>query len=90
MNWADLFNGSLEVGSFILQIGNIRRLLRDKIVRGVHWGSTAFFAGWGAWNCYFYPHLHQWFSFAGGIGITAANGTWVALAIIYTNRERTS
>jgi hypothetical protein len=83
MNLADMTNGSLELVGGLMQCANVRRLLKDKMVRGVSWPFTAFFAGWGIWNCYYYPSLGQWFSFAGGTVIVAANVIWVALAICY-------
>ena len=62
----DMINGTLELCGGLMQVANVRRLLRDKMVRGVSWPFTAFFAGWGVWNCYYYPSLDQWCSFAGG------------------------
>lgn len=80
---ADLTNGLFEVIGSILLWRNVAALLRAKEVRGVHWGATAFFTVWGVWNLYFYPHLGQWFSFAGGLSILAANTAWVVLALKY-------
>ena len=88
MSHIDLINASLELTGGLLQVANVRRLLRDKMVRGVSWPFTAFFAGWGVWNCYYYPALGQWFSFAGGLVIVGANLVWVTLAIHYSRRER--
>jgi hypothetical protein len=79
----DAINGTLELIGSALVWFNVLALWRAKQVRGVHWGSSAFFCLWGAWNLYFYPALGQWFSFYGGISVIAANVTWVMLAVRY-------
>jgi hypothetical protein len=82
----DLMNGLLEfTGGWMLAF-NVRKLWRDKMVRGVHWGPTLFFFAWGVWNLYYYPHLGQWFSFAGGCWIVAVNGAWWLLMLRYRSR----
>lgn len=82
-NWPDLVNGSLELfgGMFLWQ--NVRQLLKDKEIKGVHWLPTMFFFIWGLWNLFYYPHLNQWFSFIGGLNIVLANGVWVFLMLKY-------
>ena len=87
MTLPDLINGSFELAGGAMQCLNIRQLMRDKKVRGVNWSVTAFFAAWGLWNCYFYPHLDQWASFTGGITVTTTNLIWVALAVHYSRLE---
>ena len=87
MTLPDLINGSFELAGGAMQCLNIGRLMRDKQVRGVNWSVTAFFAAWGLWNCYFYPHLDQWASFTGGIAVTTTNLIWVALALHYSRLE---
>lgn len=87
MQLPDLVNGSFElVGGFFLW-KNVRQLLKDKEVKGVHWGPTMFFFLWGLWNLFYYPHLDQWFSFVGGLNIVVANGMWVYLMMKYTKNE---
>lgn len=85
----DLVNGAFElVGGFALW-GNVRRIMRDKAVKGVSPLYTAFFLSWGYWNLYYYPSLDQWWSFWGGLNIVIANTTWLVLMIHY-DRERLS
>lgn len=80
----DAINGVFEAGGAILVWNNFRRLRRDKLVRGVDWRVTAFFSAWGFWNAVaYYPSLHQWFSFAGGIALVAGNCAWLTLALKY-------
>ena len=87
MNIPDAINGSLELSGGCMQMLNIARLRRDKKVRGVTWSVTAFFATWGLWNCFYYPHLDQWLSFTGGLAVTSTNLIWVAMAIYYQRQE---
>lgn len=85
---ADLVNASFEgLGGLVILL-NVRRILRDRIVRGVDWRVMAFFFAWGLWNLYYYPHLGQTWSFFAGIGIAAANAVYLGLLIYYVNKER--
>jgi hypothetical protein len=79
----DLVNGAFELlgGAFIFN--HCRAVWRDKAVKGVSVLSTAFFTLWGLWNLYYYPHLNQWWSLAGGVAIVLANAVWVALLLKY-------
>lgn len=81
----DLINGGFEfIGSAMIWM-NVRQLWKDKMTRGVHWGATTFFTSWGFWNVYYYPYLHQYWSFAGGLSIVLANCAWLYLMWKYRN-----
>ena len=82
----DLINGLFEISGGFFILMNVRQMWRDKMVRGVHWGPTLFFTSWGLWNLYYYPHLDQWISFAGGMFIVAVNAVWLAMMIYYWRR----
>ena len=83
----DIINGLFELlGAFILLL-NVRRLYQDKVLRGVHWGPAAFFTAWGLWNLFYYPHLDQWFSFAGGVCIVTVNAIWIGQVVYYKLRS---
>jgi hypothetical protein len=84
----DLLNGTFELFGGWFVIMNIRQLLRDKQVKGIHWGSSIFFTSWGIWNVYYYPHLGQWISFTGGLLIAVANVVWLVLRLHYYQRRR--
>lgn len=88
MTTPDLINGTFELGGGIVLWLNVRRLLRDKLVRGVHWGPFAFFFLWGLWNLFYYHHLHQYASWVAGMLVPLANGAWLALAFYYKWRWR--
>ncbi len=79
----DIINGLFEgVGACVLMM-NVRQLLHDKVICGVHIFPTIFYTLWGLWNLFYYPSLNQWFSFSGGVAIVIVNAAWVALAIHY-------
>ncbi len=79
----DAINGCFELLGGALLLRNCWTLYQHKQVKGVSVPVTAFFALWGVWNLYYYPHLEQWLSFAGGCVIVSANMLWVVMAIWY-------
>lgn len=85
MTYPDLINGAFETfaGAFIGL--SCWQLYKDKKVRGVNVIHVGFFASWGFWNLYFYPHLNQWLSFWGGIVVVTMNTFWM-LQILYYGR----
>jgi len=86
MQIPDLVNGLFEAVGGIMNWTNVMALYRDKKVRGVNPWATGLFTAWGFWNCFYYPSLNQWFSFAGGLIIVAGNFVWVVLAIKYRGK----
>jgi hypothetical protein len=87
---ADLINGAFEAIGGLLVLNHCRVLFRQKRVAGVSKLSIAIFDAWGFWNLFYYPHLDQWFSFAGGLVIVAANALWLAMMLHYSNKRKTS
>jgi hypothetical protein len=81
----DYINGFFECGGVLLSL-NLRQLIKDKHVQGVHWGPTVFFTLWGFWNLAYYPWLGQWASFAGGLVVVSVNTLWLALWAYYRLR----
>lgn len=88
MTWQDAVNGMYELLAGVAVLMHCIRLYKDKQVRGASWIATAFFSSWGLWNLYYYPHLGQWLSFAGGIAIVAANCLWLGMMAYYIRLER--
>ncbi len=88
MDYMDLTNGSFEMIGSVMLSRNVWQLYTDKIVRGVHWWATAFFASWGFWNLGYYPSLDQWFSFTGGVVIVLVNTVWLGQMFYYNRKER--
>jgi len=82
----DIVNGRFELLGSVLIWLNVCALYRDKQIKGVHPAPITFFFLWGLWNLFYYPHLGQWASFAGGCSIVVANGVWVAQMLHYRRR----
>ena len=85
----DFVNGAFELVGSAMLWRNVWQLHKDKLVKGVHWNATAFFTAWGYWNLYYYPHLDQWFSFAGGLSIVVANTVWLGQMMYYLELQKT-
>ena len=81
----DLINGLYELGGGFAIWMNVKAIYKAKMVRGVNFWSTLFFTSWGYWNLAYYPSLHQWCSFVGGLGIVVGNTAWIYLAWKYRN-----
>lgn len=86
-SWQDAANGAFELLSGVMVLLHCRQLHKDKEVRGASWVATAFFFAWGVWNLYYYPHLNQWLSFIGGLGIVVANCLWLGMMLHYIRHE---
>lgn len=83
----DTINGAFECSGALAALANVRRLLRDRIVKGVVWQTQVFWVSWGLWNLFYYPHLGQWASFMGGALVVCANLLWVILALRYDSER---
>ncbi len=84
----DIINAIFEaIGGFFIYL-NIRRIRRDKMVRGVDWRMMAFFTCWGFWNLFYYPYLGQWLSLVAGIGMSIMNAIYLALMLCYIRQEK--
>lgn len=86
--WEDSANAFIELlGGFVLLL-NVKRILKDKLVRGMDWRVMAFFTLWGLWNLYYYPQLDQWWSTAAAGWTAAINAVYLGLMIYYIRREK--
>ena len=88
INLQDAANGCFELlgGAFILF--SIFKLVNDKKVYGVSWIHVLYFTLWGYWNLYYYPHLGQWWSLIGSIGVVVTNTLWVVLLVYYSRGRK--
>lgn len=83
----DLTNGLFEfLGGFFVLL-HVRRIVKDKSVKGISIPAMTFFVSWGIWNLFYYPSLDQWWSFLGGLFIVLMNCLWVGLMIYYSWKE---
>lgn len=88
MNGPDIINGILfELGGAASIWLHVWQILKDKRSAGVSKLAVLFFNGWGIWNLYYYPHLHQWWSFAGGLFIVVGNSGWLSLMWKYRRNK---
>lgn len=83
----DLINAAFELLGGFFVIAHCRAICRDRVVQGLSIPAVVFFTAWGWWNCFYYPHLGQWLSFAGGIALVIANTVYVGL-LVYFSRPR--
>lgn len=88
IDFADFINGAFELLGAVAIYGHIRQLVKDKAVAGVSIMATIFFASWGVWNLFYYPHLGQWVSFAGGLLIVIGNLCWISGLVYYTKHPK--
>lgn len=88
MSWPDFINGSFELAGGLATWFNVRRLLRDKQVKGVYWPIWILMTVWGFWNLYYYAQLGQWCSLLGGIALAFGNLIWVVLAAYYGRKNK--
>ena len=87
-NFADLSNATFEgIGSlFILK--SVKRLYRDKLVRGIAWQQVGFWSAWGWWNLYYYWAINSPLSWRAGVLCTSVNTIYLSLLIYYTRQEK--
>lgn len=88
MDILDGINGSYELCGAVFQLLNVVKTHRDKMIRGVHWGSVLFFTTWGWFNMVYYPHLHQPISTIGAFMLATVNTIWICQIVFYTMKER--
>lgn len=82
----DLINALFELLGSVMIWANVRQTARDQGYAGLYLPTVVFFALWGVWNLYYYPHLGQWLSFWGGVSIVTANTVWVIQMFYYGRR----
>ena len=84
----DVVNACLNIGGAIAISTSIYRVLRDKMVRGVHWGMLIFFISWSCWNLLLYTHVGLWYSFLAGILMVLTEAAYLILLIFYSRPQK--
>jgi hypothetical protein len=79
----DQTNAAFELAGGLVKLIDIHALYRDKQVNGISLIPFFFFISWALWNCFYYPMIHQPWSFAGGIFLFFTNSTWLIMALYY-------
>lgn len=87
MSWPDMVNAGFEAGAGLAVLAHCATLYRDKEARGLSIPAVVFFTVWGFWNVFYYPHLGQFWSLAGGIFVTLANLIYLALLLAYSRHR---
>lgn len=77
-----------SLGGFVVLL-SVRKLYRDKQVKGMSVTMMLFFTAWGYWNLYFYPSVGAWLSFYGSVGVTFANTIYTIMVCWYLKQEDT-
>jgi hypothetical protein len=83
----DAINAVFEGGGAIFLCLNVRRLIKDKSVKGVSLLTTSWWTAWGFWNVYFYSAVNTPASFYAGIAVVFVNAMWLGLAVRYARKE---
>jgi hypothetical protein len=83
----DMMNGLFEMCGSALTWMSVYRVWIDKGYAGIYMPAVVFFWAWGAWNLFYYPHLEQWWSFAGGCSLVLANTCWFILMWRFGRKE---
>jgi len=83
MDLPDIINGAYEFLGAPFIFLSVMKLHKDKKVSGVSWIHAGFFASWGYWNLFYYPHLGQWYSFIGGLLLVVVNTIWLFQLVYY-------
>jgi hypothetical protein len=82
----DHINAAFEGAAAIILWLNVRRLWRDRELKGVSVLPTCLYFVWCIWNLYYYAHLDQMLSWWAGWGVGAANLSWVCLALWFRRK----
>lgn len=79
----DLVNAAFNVAATGFTLNNVRVILKDRMLAGFSVLTNFFFFGWTIWNLFFYSHLHQWYSFGGGVLLLLADIWYIGLILYY-------
>jgi len=79
----DQFNSIFPFIACTAHVLNIRKLLRDKRVLGVHWASPLITYAGQISGIYFMYTLGQWYTMVGGATFFALSFTWYCMMIYY-------
>lgn len=73
----DMINATFEAFGAWSTWANVKRLRRDRDVKGVVWQFTIVWWLWGVWNLFYYPSLSQYWSTAAGAVLVTGNAVWL-------------
>ena len=79
----DQFNSLFPFAACAAHFLNIRKLLRDKQVKGVHWAAPLITYPGQLSGVYFMYTLQQWYTMAAGATFFTLSFTWYSMMIYY-------
>jgi len=82
----DYVNAMFELGMAFCIFLSIRKLCKDRQVKGIHWANVAFPMLWGLFNIVYYPSLEQHASFFAGVVVVAMNAAYLYKINEYRDR----
>lgn len=80
-------NAAFEAGAGLAVLAHCWKLHDHRKARGLSIPAVLFFTLWGGWNMYYYPHLGQFWSLAGGIFVTLANLIYIAMLVTHSRHR---
>jgi hypothetical protein len=82
-SWQDAFNAFLEFAAVFAVLASVRKLVRDRKVRGLAPSHMAYGFFSASWFLYYYAHLDQWWSFWVSALYWFTFAAWVVLALYF-------
>lgn len=81
--WQDVVNSGLELLAVLAVATSMRKLARDRRIRGISTSHISYALLSACWFVYYYAHLDQWWSFAAALLYWLATGAWVTMMLYY-------
>lgn len=80
---SDTINSLFEVGGGCAMWYNVKKVLKDKKVKGFSWISSLLFLFWAGWNVNYYDVLKQYSSEVAALFLLTGQWSWTFLAWYY-------
>lgn len=82
----DAINSLVLVGGAVLSVLNVKQVIVDRSVKGLHLLPTLYFIVWGYWNIAFFYNMHSTLSMIGAIILSTVNTVWLGYMLYYKLR----
>lgn len=79
----DLLNSLFVLLALATSIADLRQILSDKEVKGLHIATAALFTCWPLWDLVYYSSLRQWFSLCACAMLVVSRAIWLCLLFFY-------
>jgi len=81
----DIINAVFVWAALIMSVLDLRRILVDRVLGGIHFGSAVLFTVWPLWDLCYYHSLGQWVSFCVCFLLACVRLCW--FSAVYRNRK---